>query len=204
MRGAAWLLAALLLSACQRAHGEPSAASIDAHSQPAQEAFDPTQRHLDRPRDDADVHYTPRAHYRVAARVLSRERYYLGWQSSLSPIDLALGWGTMSDPTVDQWVSWHQGGRWYFWQWDAGSPYRNEQIRADSANTHVIPGSDNLRRALLALDRGDVVQLQGWLVDIDGPGGAHWSTSLSRSDTGDNSCELLYVTELVAHGHVYR
>ena len=125
-------------------------------------------------------------------------------QILVSPLDLALGWGAMSDPAVDRFIEWYQRGRWYFWQWDAGSPYRNEAIREHSANVHVIPATRNLRRALLALDEGEIVRLSGFLVDAAGPEGDRWRSSLSRTDTGDQSCEVFYVEELAAGGRVYR
>src|SRR5579862_9427568 len=39
----------------------------------------------------------PRAAYDITARILSREDYSFDWMSALSPEDLALGWGVMSD-----------------------------------------------------------------------------------------------------------
>ena len=154
--------------------------------------------------EDGPIGFTAKARYRIAARVLSRERYYRGWRSDLSPLDLALGWGTMSDPAVDRWIDWSQGGRWYFWQWSAGSPYQNDAIRVQSANVHVVPANQNLRRALLAVEEGDRVQLRGFLVDLLGPGGDLWNSSLSRSDKGNRSCEILYITELADDETVYR
>ena len=196
-----WLIC---ISACRGAHGERNDQPIDPLAAPLQDALDVRDAQAAVLLDHDGAHFTQRAHYRIAARVLSTERYYRGWQSDLSPLDLALGWGDMSDPGVDRWISWQQGGRWYYWQWSADSPYDNQAIRGETANVHIVPGTSNLRRALLALDRGDVIALTGWLVDIDGPSGARWASSLSRSDVGDGSCELLYVTELKTTDHVYQ
>lgn len=191
-------------SACRGAYGELNDQPIDPVAAPLQDALDVHNPQTAALLDLDCAHVTPRAHYRIAARVLSTERYFRGWQSDVSPLDLALGWGDMSDPGVDQWINWQQGGRWYFWQWSADSPYDNQAIRSETANVHIVPGTPNLRRALLALDRGDVIALTGWLVDIDGPSGARWGTSVSRSDVGDGSCELLYVTELRTTNRVYQ
>jgi hypothetical protein len=153
-----------------------------------------------------DFVITPLARYRVAARVLSRERYWSGWTSRLAPLDLALGWGYMADPSVDRFIDWGQGGRWYSYQWSRDSPYALEQIALESANTHVVPGSSNLRRALLAVHAGDTVLLSGYLINarpaaaID----ASWRSSLTRTDRGGGSCELMLVNRLVNHGIEYR
>ena len=57
---------------------------------------------------------TPRAGFNIRARVLSRENYYLGAEADLAPVDLALGWGPMSDQAVLDRISISQGSRWYF------------------------------------------------------------------------------------------
>jgi hypothetical protein len=40
------------------------------------------------------------AEYKIKARVLSRNNFSIGRESDLSPLDLALGWGPMSDQSV--------------------------------------------------------------------------------------------------------
>ena len=33
----------------------------------------------------------------------------------------------------------------------------------------------------------------GFLVDVRGPGGFAWNTSMTRNDTGDGACEIVWV-----------
>lgn len=42
----------------------------------------------------------PLADFRLRARVLGKERYRFDSQADISPVDLALGWGPMSDQTI--------------------------------------------------------------------------------------------------------
>jgi hypothetical protein len=150
---------------------------------------------------------TPKAEYQIAARVLRTESYWTGWQSSLSPVDFALGWADLAQEDVDQWISWSQNNRWYFFQWEEGSPYRNDYIISHSANIHIIPANKNIESAALQIDRNDQVLLEGLLVDVDGEktGENHWwRSSTSRNDTGDGSCELLYLQRVVVDGKEYR
>lgn len=150
---------------------------------------------------------TPKAEFRIAARVLDTERYRLEWQSTLSPIDLALGWGKLSSAEADRWISWSQGGRWYFYEWKADSPYSGDFIKEHSANIHIIPATRNLKSAVLRLHHDELVLLEGLLVNVDGTRGSNnywWHTSLSRVDSGDGSCELLYLQRLVVDGKEYR
>jgi hypothetical protein len=195
---------AISLCACRSARGEPSSEPVDARVAPEQTPLAPGEPYAPPELLRADVRVTPQARYRIAARVLSTERYFRGWQGDAVPLDLALGWGAMSDSRVDAWIDWYQRDRYYFWQWDAGSPYRNADIREQSANVHIVPATQNLRRALLALSEGDQVLLRGFLVNLTGPDGEPWNSSLSRSDTGGGSCELLHATELTTAGKTYR
>ena len=39
----------------------------------------------------------------------------------------------------------------------------------------------------------EFVRLTGYLVDVQGPGGFRWRTSLTREDTGDGACELMWI-----------
>ena len=149
---------------------------------------------------------TPRATYHIAARVLQMETYHSGWQSSFSPVDLALGWGKLSDRNVDQWIDWSQSMRWYFFEWHAGSPYTNDYIITHSANVHIVPADENLKRAALGVHRNEIVLLEGDLINIDakkGDGSYWWHTSMTRDDTGDGSCELLLLKRAVYEGKEY-
>lgn len=69
---------------------------------------------------------------------------------------------------------------------------------------HVVPANANLRRAVLGVDPDDVIELRRFLVNIQAPSGESWNSSVSRTDTGDQSCEIMYVTELAAGATVYR
>ena len=60
---------------------------------------------------------------------------------------------------------------------------------------HMIPSSNQIARALKRVRRGQVVQLSGYLVKIEAPDGWQWRSSLSRKDTGNGSCEVIYVKD---------
>ena len=110
---------------------------------------------------------TPRAEFRIRARVLSRENYYLGDESDLSPVDFALGWGVMSDQAVLEHIDISQGGRWYFTRYDHPAPVSDRQIIEHSGNVHMIPANDWVRDKLDDVRPGDLVQARGRLVDVD-------------------------------------
>jgi hypothetical protein len=137
-----------------------------------------------------------RAEFDIRARVLSREDYRWGGESDLSPIDLALGWGAMSDQAVLDRITIRQGSRWYFTRYELPAPIPEQAIINHSSNMHMVPSNKWVLKKLKAIRRGDVVRLKGFLVDIDSDTGFNWRTSLRRDDTGDGSCEIVYVADI--------
>ena len=143
-----------------------------------------------------DYILTRRASFEIRARVLSTERYYLRRESDLSPIDLALGWGPMSDQSVLDQIKISQSGRWYRTRYDLPGPITDQQLISSSSNMHMIPARPEIARRLKKLRKGDIVELEGFLVDVDHPSGWNWRTSLSRNDTGNGACEVVYVESM--------
>ena len=144
-----------------------------------------------------DYSLTPRAAFRLRARVLSRENYRFDAGADLSPVDFALGWGVMSDQAVLDRIDISQSGRWYRTRYEHPAPISDRDIIRNSSNMHLVPANDWVADKLGDVRVGDLVQLEGLLIDADRADGFHWRTSLTREDTGDGSCELFYVE------HVY-
>ena len=141
-----------------------------------------------------DFRITPLAGFSLDARVLGSERYRIGRDADLAPLDLALGWGRMSDESVYGQLTITQGGRWYHYRWSSPAPpIPVREIIEHSANMHLIPANDEVEDAMLSARRGDLVRLEGHLVRADADGGWYWKSSLTRSDSGANSCELIWV-----------
>lgn len=135
---------------------------------------------------------TPLADFSIRAKVLSREGYSMGREAELSPLDLALGWGRMSDEAVLQAIDISQSGRWYRWR-TADFPIPRREIETHSANMHMIPADADVEEALDEIRTGQVIELSGSLVRADADDGWRWVSSLSRDDTGGHACELVYV-----------
>lgn len=142
-----------------------------------------------------DISLATRAHIELTARVLSREDYAWDAEAVLSPTDLALGWGRMSDSAVLAGIDISQSGRFYYWRTQAW-PIPRREIEQSSANMHIIPADAGVRGALKRVRKGQLVHIEGFLVDASRAGGWHWNTSLTRGDTGAGACELVYVESL--------
>lgn len=144
-----------------------------------------------------DYTITPLANYEIKAVVLSRKRYRYDAGAKFAPVDLALGWGPMSAANVINDLNISQSGRWYEYSWRDEPPLDPGLIAAHSANTHCLPATREIRRQLLAVKRHDVATLKGYLVEVNGPDGYRWRSSLSRTDTRGGACEIMWITSVV-------
>lgn len=178
----------------------PSAVAVSAPPPSAgvsspQERQAPVQQNLSRgPQFEVNGHSVRAlAEYAVTARVLSAKTYRSGRESELSPLDLALGWGRMSDPRVIDRISISQSGRWYSWRYEGEPPIPRREIEVSSANVHLIPASATVARTLDRAETGKVVALRGYLVEVTSKDGWSWRSSLTREDTGGGACEVMFV-----------
>ena len=101
-----------------------------------------------------------------------------------------------SDQAVIDQLDISQSGRWYRWKYEGSPPVPEQQIIGSSSNMHMIPASKSVERSLKNLRKGEIIRVNGYLVDVDHPSGWYWRTSMSRTDTGDGACEIVYVESL--------
>lgn len=158
-------------------------------------AADPLQSQLEAPQalTRGDFQVIPQAQFSAEVRVLSRERYRLGPLADAAPLDIAVGWGRMSDSAVLADLKIWQSGRFYFWRYEDEPPIPTQEIVTHSANWHLVPANDLVWNKLSGIRVGDVVQLEGKLVNLENPEVGTMSTSLTRDDSGAGACEIIYV-----------
>lgn len=137
---------------------------------------------------------TPLADIKLKGRVLSYKNYSSDKEANLSPIDLALGWGPMSENKVLDKIDISQRNRWYFWKTDR-FPIPRRDIETNSANMHIIPSSEAISNQLTQIKRNQIVSIQGHLVKCT-QGSWNWKSSTTRTDTGSGACEVIYVNSL--------
>ncbi len=160
---------------------------------------EPVQVNLDDPPRFEAKGYTfiKRAKYAITARLLRKEIYRLDGGAGLAPVDLGVGWGPLSDSALLDQLEFSQMGRFFYWQpRKADFPLPTAVLVSHMAQMHVTPATKDLEARLKKLRPGQIVTASGYLVDVLGPGGFAWNTSLSRTDTGNGACELFWVEAL--------
>ena len=91
----------------------------------------------------------------------------------LVPVDLAVGWGPMSDEAVLDRLDVSQASRFYFYEWQGQPPIPREEIISHSTNLHLIPQTDEIASECKSLRTGELVHLSGLLVEATGPEHRH-------------------------------
>jgi hypothetical protein len=178
---------------------------IDTSQDPIQASYksdEPIIREI----NDGHFTMTPVAEFKISGMVVGKETYSSGWDGEISPVDLAIVWGKLAKPKYDEYITYSQRNRWYFYQYKEGSPFDNSFVISHSANNHIIPANENIHEAVKTIGKKDIVVLEGFLVNIKGiykgkP--VTWNTSLSRKDTGNGSCELFYVSKVRIDTKIY-
>lgn len=159
----------------------------------------PVQAVIGEPRawQKGDRVIVPLALFRMRGRVLGTEVYRWDATSDLAPVDVALGWGPMSDQRIVDALDIVQGSRRYMMTSSNGPPpLPISVLLANSSNMHMIPANSDIENELKALRVGQILELSGFLVGVQKDGNWVWVSSLSRTDTGDGACEIVWVERL--------
>jgi hypothetical protein len=124
-----------------------------------------------------------RARFSFFGKIISSKIYDDEPQSKISPGDVVISWGRGMGVGGEVF----QRDRWYFF---SKKPEPDERLFLTTANLHLVGG-----QALLALRAkpNQWIKAEGWLVDISGPDGFSWKTSLERDDRGDGACEIFLI-----------
>ncbi|MEO8439531.1 MAG: hypothetical protein ABI540_04845 [Spartobacteria bacterium] len=162
-------------------------------------AAEPSQtgpRNEDVPFDHGKFHLRPLARFSLDARVLHRRIYRYDQPAALVPVDLAVGWGSMSDQAVLDRLSISQSARFFWYEYQGLPPIPREEIVAHATNLHLIPSTDEIASRCRSIRSGELIHLSGLLVEATGPKIGTWRSSLSRTDSGNGACELVWVEDL--------
>ena len=61
---------------------------------------------------------------------------------------------------------------------------------------HIIADNKEVLDAIKKLEVGNVIIIDGYLVDIKGSDGWHWKSSIAASSSGAHGCKLIWVNKI--------
>lgn len=171
---------------------------IDLQKNPIQSLYIGSKKiTIDSP--DGSFYLHPRASYKIGGKVVGLANYSSGTEANISPIDLCLIWGDITEPDANDYIKYEEGYRYCkFTISENNKEYSVEYTQVHMSNNHIIPANDNIKDALEKIKESDIVYLEGYLVDVRATLKEKqqwvWNTSLIRNDHG---CEIIYVKKIV-------
>lgn len=144
--------------------------------------------------DSGNVDLSLLAEYTIDAVVKSKKKYS-DYPSQVSIYDLALAWGDLNSEEIDKYINYSQSNRWYYYRYSNESSVSQDYISKHSSNVHIIHKDDEILKEIKDIKENDRIKLEGYLVNVNFSNGP-WKSSLTRSDTGNGACEIMYVTNV--------
>lgn len=145
------------------------------------------------------------ASYEIQGLVVGLDDYNSGsLYDRAAPRDLSIAWGDMA--AHSNLIVWLRGQREMsaeitkMSEWIIGKKY--DELVTQYSNNHLIPKDQKILAQIKNVKRGDYVKLKGYLVDLilrdTSEPSVYYElkSSLTRDDTGDNACEVMYVTDV--------
>ena len=136
---------------------------------------------------------TALARFETHARVLSVDRYG-DRAAKVAPLDIALGWGPLSDSVTLKIVDVAQTKRGVVFK-SYDPKLSDEQAATFLLNLHVLAADAALEKKLEEVRRGNIVRMQGWLVEAVAGDGWRWRGE-ERREAPAMPGALLWITQL--------
>lgn len=140
----------------------------------------------------------PVATYKISALVICKKYYNADEVDELAPFDLCITWGDMAKPPYMYYFSCTQRDRGCNIT-AQDSPLDDWYVTTHFSNIHIIPADDSILELMRNISVNQIVYLEGFLVNVYSNNTTIWETSLTPEDSGETSCEVLYVTGLKAY-----
>lgn len=141
------------------------------------------------------IEIIPQATIKLEARVLAKKNYYFDKYSDLIPSDIVFGWGPMSDERNLKSLMVRQSDRSFYWEM-IRPPIPEAEMWRHAANMHLVGSTQKIRDKISNLRKGQIVEIEGFLVNAVSPDGWTIKSSLRRDDIGNNSSELVWINSL--------
>lgn len=127
-------------------------------------------------------------------RILGSKEYSDDAQAQFSPIDYAVTRGIFTEPAIARQINFRQYDRYLNWQM-ARPPIHPKLATQLVSNMHIIPGNPEIAKKIKQVKRGDLVRIEGDLVQINA-NDLVWKSALDWNGVGDGACKLIRVDSI--------
>jgi len=142
-------------------------------------------------------HYTlePKFRLKTTSRVLANKRYWFDEKSELAPVDFVLGWGDLSDERILDQVKTPIRSRDF--KVDViRPPLTFSEIRSKLLYMHAIPSNEEIADQLKRVKPGQIVSIQGYIVDVYDRSDVLWTSSRQGTSAKLDNSQFVLVESL--------
>ncbi len=137
---------------------------------------------------------TPVANFKAEVRLLSKKKYLHDKQAELAPYDFVIGWGPMSDERNLDHILIKQADRSFYWEMTK-PPIPQPEMMKHTANLRIVPPNKEVSDKLENVRIGQVIKINGTLVNVSSSYGWNVKTSTVRTDIGDDATEIVWLKD---------
>lgn len=148
----------------------------------------------------------PLAEFDISALVVSKKKYFSGIDADIVPLDLGVCWGDVAKPEYLKSLQFQQYMRFLIYRIKGALPFGYDYIGTHAGNIHIVPGNNRIKKVALSLGKKDKIRMQGYLISIRSNNYKYLYTrnsSLTREDTGDGACEVMWVNRIRVNNKLY-
>lgn len=139
---------------------------------------------------------TPVATYEVSGRVNGID-YPDDSLAAIAPVDLILGWGSMSDSAVLDKLTISQSKRSFGWRYYENLPVDHAYVYKHLSLNTIIPATEDAKQVLMKIRKNNIVSMSGYLVNINASDGRTWQSSVDNNERDSNPAYYFLVNSII-------
>ncbi len=124
--------------------------------------------------------------------------YHKAWNDFINLKDVCVIWGSNIDTEVYKQMKF-KSGSWTCYMESkngAGQEVQSKFSFSHLSNNHLLADNEEIAKKIMSVEIGDQIHFKGYLVEYSANDGQFKrSTSTTRLDTGNNACEVVYLTD---------
>ncbi len=133
--------------------------------------------------------------YSAEVRVLEHKRYLFDDRKDLSPVDILVGWNEMSDERNLKFVQFSISDRSFEIDYTK-PPIPLQSMYNQMELIHIIPSTKDIEKDIMWLRAGNIVKLEGKLVNVESGENFNWNTELLQLQDDKTKKIILWVESL--------
>jgi hypothetical protein len=116
---------------------------------------------------------------------------HASWHDSLNEADICVVWGASAVSGVLNDLNFTHGDWTCYVKTDNSESWSKFHLNQMS-NNHILPATEKISKAIAVVEIGDQIEIDGYLSDYSINGSGERRTSITREDTGNGACEIIY------------